>query len=131
MLGSRGHCIAGLPSQHPEDWMAVGLRGEGFIGCPWFSIKKAPGERFLVEIAFEHWAALFWVVFLLHRKVFGMTPPAQCDLPCYSGIFDPISLSVGRHQPSTFVDLHDGHRSRVEPSTEPTLNGENEVFPGW
>ena len=59
-----------------------------------------------------------------------MSTPTQCDLPGYSGIFDPISLSEGCHQPTMFVDLHNGHRSRVEPSTEPALDGENVVFPG-
>ena len=67
MLGSLGEYFAGFQSRYLEDRMALGLRGEGFIGCPWLSIKKAPGDRFLVEIAFEHWAASIWVVFLFHR----------------------------------------------------------------
>ncbi len=118
-------------SHYPEDWMTVGLRREGFTGCPPLSVKEAPGDRFLIIVAFEQWGASLWVVFLLHPNVFRMNSPAQCDLPCDSGIFDPIPLSVGRHQPSLLVNVYDGHRSRMERPTAAAFYSKNVVLAGW
>ncbi len=111
--------------------MAVGLRREGIIGCPPLSVKEAPGDRFLIKVAFEHWGASLGVVFLLRPNLFRMTSPAQCDLPCNSGIFDPIPLSVGCHQPSLLVKVYDGHRSRMERPTAAAFYSKNVVLAGW
>ena len=48
-------CLGFHPSlQYPEDWMAVGLRSEGFDGRPRLNIKEAPGDWFSIEVDFEH-----------------------------------------------------------------------------
>lgn len=111
--------------------MTVGLRREGFTGCPPLSVKEAPGDRFLIIVAFEHRGATLWVVFLLHPNIFRMPAPAQRDLPCDSGIFDPIPLSVGCHQPSLLVNVYDGDRSRMERPTTAAFYSKNVVLAGW
>ena len=111
--------------------MTVGLRSERFNGCPRLSVKESPSDGFLIEVEFEHWSASHRIVFLLHPNGFRMTSPAQCDLPCDSGIFDPIPLSVGCHQPSLLVNVYDGHRSRMEHPTAAAFYSKNVVLAGW
>ena len=86
----------------------------------------------MIKVAFEHWGASLWVVFLLDPNVFRMTSPAQCKLPSDSGIFDPIPLSsVGCHQPSLLVNVYDGHRNRMEHPTAAAFYSKNVVLAGW
>ena len=123
--------LLGLQPQYPEDWMAVGLRSEGFIGCSPLGNKEAPGDGFLIDVEFEHWGASCLVVFLLYNYLFRMASPTQRDPTGYSGVFDPISGPVGCHQPSLLVDPHKGHRGGMEPPAATALNRENVVLPGW